>query len=108
MTLRNCSNCDKVFNSEKGEELCRECAVSEKKELKKVTDYLRKNPMAGIMDVVKDTGVSRSVVFRMINSGSLKIRKTPETHKCRLCGKSIRTGSICPECRSKIEGMGKK
>ncbi|HDT15349.1 MAG TPA: hypothetical protein ENN55_03980 [Firmicutes bacterium] len=108
MTLENCGNCGKVFDSDKGEKLCADCIINEKKELLKVTNYLKKNPLAGIMDVTRDTGVSRNLVFRMINSGSLQIRKTPDLHKCRFCGKGIKYGSVCASCREKIEGMGKK
>ncbi len=105
MALVNCERCGRVFDSGKaGESLCKECIIEEQKDLKKINDYLRKNPMANIMEASKDTGIARGKILRLIKGGSLKMRKPMEEHKCRICGKIIKAGTICDECRVKIEG----
>ncbi len=105
MALVNCERCGKVFDTEKtGETLCKECVIEEQKELKKINDYLRKNPMANIMEASENTGVSRGKILRLIKGGSLKMRKPMEEHKCRICGKKIKAGTLCDECRAKIDG----
>jgi NMD protein affecting ribosome stability and mRNA decay len=101
--LKNCMRCGRVFESEENKELCPECYLEDKKELKKVRDYLNMNPLASVMDVCKKTGVSQAQILRFIKDGSLKIRKPLEGFKCRLCGKPIKNGSLCSNCREKIE-----
>ncbi len=107
MPLINCARCDKIFGSEKGETVCPECMASEKIDLKKVTEYLREHPLAGILEVHQKTGVSQAQIFRFIKSGSLKIRKPSEMPKCRICGAEIRKGIVCEKCESRIKGIKK-
>lgn len=101
--LKNCKRCGKVFSSEDSEEFCPECSLEYKKELKKVKDYLRKIPLASVMEVCEKTGVPQSQILRFIKNGNLKIRKPFYGFKCRLCGKSINKGTLCDECRGRIE-----
>jgi len=90
MTLKNCEICGKVFNSEtENDTTCPECSVDEQKQLKKVADYLRKFPMANVMEVHEKTGVSRAQVLKLV--------------KCRICGVPVKTGNICGKCRLKVE-----
>ncbi len=108
MSLENCERCGKIFNYDpmenlSSEKICPECALEEKKDLKKVTEYLRKYPLANIMEVHEATGVSQAMLFRFIKSGSLKMRKPLEEFKCRICGNQIQKGTICDECKNKIE-----
>jgi Zn finger protein HypA/HybF involved in hydrogenase expression len=107
-TLKNCEKCGKVFNAEGTEPLCPECNLEEKKDLKRVNDFLRDNPMANVMDVHAKTGVSQAQIYRYVKEGNLKIRDMGGTFKCRLCGKDIKKGILCDDCRGKVEGMQKK
>jgi hypothetical protein len=107
-TLKNCEKCGKVFNAEGADIFCAGCNVAEAKDLKKVTDFLRSNPMASVMEVNKKTGIPQQELFRFIKNGSLKMRKPPEDHKCRICAKDIKAGAMCSECREKVEEMQKK
>jgi DNA-directed RNA polymerase subunit RPC12/RpoP len=107
MALTNCSRCGNVYDNAKGDAVCLNCMMKENMDIKKVTDYLRKNPLAGVMDVNRDTGVSQSLIFRLVKSGSLQIRSVT-IFKCRLCGKDIKQGTTCSNCSSKIDGMNKK
>ena len=107
-TLKNCERCGKVFNAEGAENLCAECVIADAKELKKVTDYLRDHPLASLMEVNLKTGVAQQRLFQYIKNGTLKMRRQPEQFKCRLCGKEIKSGMLCGECRSKIEIIQKK
>lgn len=106
--LKNCIKCGKVFNSEDNKEFCSECLLENKKELKKVKDYLSINPLASIIEVCEKTGVSQAQILKFIKEGSLKIRKPLEGFKCCLCGKHIKNGSLCSSCRVKIENGFKK
>ena len=108
MVLNNCRKCGKVITSENdNDSLCHDCAIAESKDLKTVTDYLRKFPLASIMEVAQKTNVSVAQLSGFVKNGLLKMRKAPEEFKCRLCGKEIKKGTVCDSCRSKIEGMDK-
>ena len=43
-------------------------------DLKKVTDYLSRNPLATLMDVAQNTGVSSTLLTKFVNTGILKIK----------------------------------
>jgi len=101
--LKNCERCGKVFDQESDENLCSECYLEDKKELKKIKDYLNKNPLASVMDVCEKTGVPQAQILRFVKDGNLKIRDPLEGFKCRICGKSISKGTLCDECRGRIE-----
>jgi predicted amidophosphoribosyltransferase len=104
MSLLNCGRCGKLFNSEKSGDVCPDCVMEENRDLRKVTDYLRKNPLAGVIEVKEKTGVPQQQIFRMINSGSLKISGRVVHARCRLCGKDIAGGTICRSCEQRIKG----
>jgi uncharacterized protein len=106
-TLKNCERCGKVFNAEGIDSFCHECSIAEARDLKKVTDFLRINPMASVMDVNKKTGVTQQQLSRFIKNGSLKMRQAG-SNKCRVCGDEIKGGALCQGCRAKVEGMQKK
>jgi hypothetical protein len=74
MALVNCVRCGNVFNSSKDQVTCPSCVLEENKELKKITEYLIRNPLATVLDVNLNTGVAQQMIFRFINSGSLKIK----------------------------------
>ncbi|HRU38564.1 MAG TPA: MerR family transcriptional regulator [Candidatus Goldiibacteriota bacterium] len=99
--LKNCKRCGKVFNGAAAEELCPSCLLEDAKDIKKVTDYLRKNPLASIMEVHLKTGVPQQQLLRMVKGGTLKLRQPGAGLKCRLCGKDIKAGAYCESCREK-------
>ncbi|MCX8093537.1 MAG: MerR family transcriptional regulator [Candidatus Goldbacteria bacterium] len=107
--LKNCERCGRVFDSEGSEELCPECYLEDKKDLKKVKDYLNKNPLASVMEVCEKTGVPQAQILRFVRDGNLKLRTPLKKFKCSLCGKPVIKGTICDECKGKIEkGMDNK
>lgn len=75
--------------------------MEENMDHKRVSEFLRENPLASIMEVNEKTGVSQSAIFKLIKNGSLKITKQAEPHKCRLCGKPAKKGPVCGNCESK-------
>lgn len=43
-------------------------------DIKKVKEYLNKNPMASVMDVSLKTGVSTVTIMSLVQSGVLKLK----------------------------------
>jgi len=103
MGLKNCDRCGKVFNAEtENQETCKVCLMSTNIELKKVTEYLRKFPLASVMEVIQKTGVNQTQVYSFIKGGSLKMREPIKSFKCSVCGVDIKFGTICASCKGKI------
>jgi hypothetical protein len=75
MALINCERCGNLFNSLNGQLLCRECAISENNDLKKINEFLLCNPNATAEDASAVTVVSRRFIFKLIKNGSLSIKK---------------------------------
>ena len=87
MDLKNCVECGRTFASKDGEKLCKRCLDKKvEDDFKKVRDYLYDHPGADISDVSEHTGVEEK------NS----------ILKCKSCGKPIKSGRLCEECK-KIE-----
>lgn len=74
MALINCERCGNVFNSSNGQALCRDCAVAENNDLKKINEFLLNNPSATASDASLTTGIPKLVIFKLIKNGSLKIK----------------------------------
>mgnify|MGYP000175262259 CR=1 FL=1 len=107
MKLINCEICGNLFNSEKGQVVCPACEMEENKELKKVSDFLAKNPLASLMDVVGKTGIQQAKLFKFIKNGAIKVTKAPAGLKCSVCGRTIKRGFVCHECSKKINNIKK-
>jgi nucleosome binding factor SPN SPT16 subunit len=63
-----------VFMAQDRETVRRIIAETDIKEVKKVKDYLNKNPMANVMDVSTNTGVTPGTIMKYVNAGILKIK----------------------------------
>jgi hypothetical protein len=74
MTLANCSVCKEVFDSKNSRSMCPACQAKENDELLKVSDYIRKNPSANIIEVSGKTGVSQSLLFKFVRNGAISIK----------------------------------
>jgi len=70
MGLQNCRRCGKLFTFQ-NYDICRECFLEEMADFDKVRSYLEKHPKATLLEINRETGVERSVLFRFYRSGSL-------------------------------------
>ena len=103
--MSNCARCGKVFLPDAYKTLCSECLVKERKDLKIVSEYLRKYPMTGIMEVATHTGVDAMQILRFVRSGSLNMLDAKDTIKCRFCGKKLIKGTLCQECLEIVSSL---
>jgi len=67
--LRNCKSCGELFVSKKVS-LCKRCM---EEAYVAVKAYLQKNPKSSIPDVVRDTGVSLSIINSIVMDGRLSL-----------------------------------
>ena len=104
MELSTCIECGRSFGSKNGEKLCKRC--SEKKvddDFKKVRDYLYDHPGADISDVSEHTGVEEKIILKLLRQDRIEVVDEENSIlKCKSCGKPIKSGRLCEECK-KIE-----
>jgi len=46
-------------------------------------------------------------IMRFVRSGALRMTAPPPEFKCRLCGTDIKKGTLCSDCRGKVEELNK-
>ena len=107
MGLYNCPRCGRLYEGELVNNICVECIQRERKDLKTVSEYLRKFPMANPIEVNDRTDVSVAQIMRFVKGGSLRISAPIDDLKCRLCGVDIKKGTLCGDCREKVEDMNR-
>ena len=100
--LRNCAGCDRPFLYT-GNNLCPNCLKEEQKQFEKVYHYLRDNPNASIAQLCDDTGVDEKLILKFLRQGRLQLAKASYYLQCEICGRSISTGRICPECANQMK-----
>lgn len=82
-----------------GEYECEECKALDYDEYGIVRNYIEKHSKATIGFISEQTGVSQKSIRQMLKEGRLEIAPDSRAFlKCDLCGKDIRSGSLCEQC----------
>ncbi len=100
MDVRTCQRCKKIFNYVTGQPVCASC----KKELeilfKDVRSFIRRNPQASIQEVADECKVDSKQIKQWIREERLSFTSDSAVGiECERCGKSIKTGRFCEECK---------
>ncbi len=107
--LKNCAACGKMFVSNRGEKLCRECIIKEEEKEREILDYVRENQGCSISEVMEEFGVTEKFVKNMINKGLFaNVDRGDMFYPCQSCGKPIKNGTYCSDCLSKLRTETKK
>lgn len=102
MDIRNCKNCGRLYNYF-GKMLCPECMKKLDDDFTKVKKYLRENPNASIAVVAEENDVSVKQIRDWIREERLIVSEGQAIGiTCDACGKPIRTGKFCNDCRTKV------
>lgn len=104
LELKTCLECGRSYASKDGGELCKRCTDKKvEDDFKIVRAYLYDNPGADIKEVSRDTGVKESIILRLLREDRIEVVDEKNSLlKCTSCGKSIKSGKLCAECK-KIE-----
>ncbi|PLT35712.1 TIGR03826 family flagellar region protein [Bacillus sp. V5-8f] len=106
MELTNCPNCDALFVKNKFRDVCDACYKEEENKYELVYQYIRKreNRTATISQVVEATGVEEDLIIKFVKSGRIRTAQFPNLGvPCEKCGKIVREGRICDECRISLQ-----
>ena len=103
MEVTNCKACGNLFNYTSGPRLCPNCMKKLEKKFAITKDYIRENPHANINTVAKECKVSIPQIKKWIREERLSFsQESGIGHECDNCGKMIRTGRFCAECKAKM------
>lgn len=114
MEVANCRGCGRLFNVIGAYKLCPECMRSLEEKFQEVKAYIRENPGASIDRVSKENDVSVKQLKTWVREERLTFTEESGVGiDCEQCGKMIRTGRYCEDCKYKIktnlmQGLDKK
>ncbi|RSK28627.1 hypothetical protein EJF36_18120 [Bacillus sp. HMF5848] len=106
--LSNCPNCGALFVKNRFRDVCDVCYKEEEKQYDTVYNYIRKreNRTATMLDVVEDTGVPETKIYKFIKTGRIKLAQFPNLgYPCQKCGTLIREGKLCNNCKGDLQGQ---
>jgi flagellar operon protein (TIGR03826 family) len=103
MDVRNCIKCGKLFNYVTGQPICQNCRKDLEDKFKEVKNYIKKNPQAYLAEVSQECDVDTRQIKQWIREERLSFSEASLVGiECEICGKSIRTGRYCDECKKTV------
>ncbi|WP_445505604.1 TIGR03826 family flagellar region protein [Niallia sp. 03091] len=109
--LANCPKCGDVYVENNVRGICPKCWKQEEADYEKVYQFIRKkqNRTAEMDEVVEATGVERSLIYKFIKKGRIKLAQFPNLgYPCAKCGAKIREGKLCSNCLDEVRTDLKK
>lgn len=105
MSIRNCSKCGKIFNYVAGKPVCQTCRKTLEEKFKETRLYIKKNVSASIAEVSQECDVDTKQIKQWVREERLSFSDSSSVGiDCEVCGKSIKTGRFCGECKEKMTG----
>lgn len=103
MNVTNCKSCGRLFNVISDSKICPDCQRKLEEKFQEVKEYLKDNPMSNIEVLSQECEVSVKQIKQWVREERLVFAEgSMEGIECEQCGKMIRTGRYCDECRVKI------
>ena len=102
-----CSECSGVMRYRGGGIYrCETCGHEVLDDYGKVRQFLEKRGPSNVFEISAGTGLSRSVVNRMLKEGRLQVSAHSSVNLlCARCGMPIRYGEYCNRCQSEISEL---
>lgn len=107
--LRNCIRCGKVF-AYTYNPVCNKCLEQEEEEFKRVKEYIYENPGSTVFEVSEATGVSVEKIMKFLREERLELSSENANLllECESCGRPIKSGRYCEECKNQIASEMKR
>lgn len=103
MEVTNCKACGNLFNYVSGPRLCPSCTKKLEEKFMITKNFIRENPGASINQVATECKVSIPQIKKWIREERLSFAQNSAIGiECESCGKMIRTGRFCNECKSRM------
>lgn len=104
--LGNCPKCGDIYVLNNIRDVCLNCYKQEEADYEKVYQFIRKkqNRTAQMEEVVEATGVEKTLIYKFIKKGRIKLAQFPNLgYPCAKCGTIIREGKLCKPCTTGIQ-----
>lgn len=106
MDVRNCRQCNKIFNYIGGEPICPECMKQSEDKFDEVKRYIYDHPKCGMQEVSKEMEVSLAQIRKWLKEERLEFSEDSEIAlNCEKCGKRILTGRFCKGCKAEMSNQ---
>lgn len=107
--LRNCIRCGKVF-AYTYNPVCNKCLEKEEEEFKRVKEHIYDNPGSTAFEVSEATGVSVEKIMKFLREERLELSSENANLflECESCGRPIKSGRYCEECKNQIASEMKR
>lgn len=103
MNVRNCMKCGKIFNYSVGRPICPVCRKELDDKFKDVKLFIKRNVDASIAEVSEKCDVETKQIKQWIREERLGFSdKSAIGIDCEVCGKTIKTGRFCDECKKTV------
>ena len=103
VNVSNCKSCGRLFNVISNTRICPDCQHKLEEKFQEVKEYLKENPFANIDVLSKECDVSVKQIKEWVREERLVFAEgSMDGIECEQCGKLIRTGKYCDECKVKI------
>lgn len=100
MDIRNCKNCNKMFNYI-GKPICPTCEKLLEDKFQEVKKYVKEHPEAPITIVAEENDVSVNQIKRWVRQERLAFSDASMVGlECEKCGAMIKTGRFCDNCKT--------
>lgn len=100
MDIRNCKNCNKMFNYI-GKPICPTCEKLLEDKFQEVKKYVKEHPEAPITMVAEENNVSVNQIKRWVRQERLAFSDASMVGlECEKCGAMIKTGRFCDNCKT--------
>lgn len=111
MEVRSCKGCGRLFNYVSGvsyTNLCPKCIEELEDKFQVAKKYIEDNRGAGIEEVAEVANVSTRQIERWVREERLCFADDSAIGiACNGCGKMIKSGNYCPECKDAMQkGLG--
>ncbi len=103
MDVTNCRGCGRLFNVLNNEKICPECRKKLEDKFQEVKKYIEENPHSTMEVVSRELDVSVKQIRQWVREERLILSDASEAGiTCENCGKMIRSGRYCEECKNKL------
>ena len=102
MDVKNCRTCGRLFNYISGRQMCPACRSKLEEKFQEVKKYVEENKSATLSQVAEEMDVPIRQIKEWIREERLILTEAWGEICCDSCGKAIKTGKFCDECKRTI------
>lgn len=94
-----------MFNYVTGKLVCQSCRKTLEEKFKVTRQFIKRNADASIAEVAEECEVDIKQIKQWVREERLSFSENSSVGvDCEVCGKSIKTGRFCRDCKTKITG----